>query len=805
MYKLYLKIATRYLFKNKLYSFINIFGLAIGIASFVLIMLYVNYEKSYDKFEGSEHVYRVFMDYAEGDTFAPGDAQTYNLSGPTLKKEFPEIQEYVRLFHLQKTTFVKNDLVFDNNKGAMADPSVFDIFNYQLLKGNVKSALSAPYSIVLQENLAKKIFGEEDPMGKTLSVFWGDEAKVTVTGILKDIPKTTHMKNNYFISFDTMKTWDAFRGQHESNWSQNNFFTYIKIDPNADANALKTKITASNFEDDLDERHNIESLESIHLNSDKPYEAEANGSASRVKFLLAIAFIILVLSWLNYINLATTKSLERAKETGIRKVSGALRPQLVFQSLLESVLLNLIAVALATIVIVMVLPFFNSYTGKELVLEKSVVSGLLPFLSFVLFGTVLSGLYPAIVLSGYSPVVALKGKVKTSAGGLTIRKGLMITQFFATIVLLVGTLTVTKQIQFLQDQPIGTNMDQVVAFNWEVLSNRKDSLRRHDNNLIEAELKKFPFVKEVVSAQTYPGDGYDNLSSTVGITFPNGTEDEKRIFYTYRADADYFKLMDMEFVTGSPFLKTADGRSNKVVINEKMAKRMQIKDFSNAIGKTVTFWGRDWQISGVIKDYHHFGLKTAIEPFIIRHEKSMDALLVKFDKSVASASGFSNALGKVQGIWDNIYPQNAFSYTFIDKKFQAQYTEDKNFGNAFFVFTILAILIASLGLFGLTSYTVIQRRKEIGVRKVNGASIGNILSLLNKDFVKWVLLAFIVAVPVSWFAMQKWLEGFAYKTTLSWWIFALAGITSLGIALLTVSWQSLRAATANPVDALRDE
>jgi len=805
MYKLYLKIAIRYLLKNKLYSVINITGLAIGIASFVLIMLYVNYEKSYDTFDGSENVYRVYMDYAEGDTFAPGDAQSYNLSGPTLKKEFPEIVDYVRFYHFQKITFVHNNLVFGDNKGAIADQSFFNVFQYPLLQGDIKNALVNPYSIVLQENLAKKIFGEENPIGKTLSIFWGDEATVTVTAVLKDIPENTHIKNNFLISFETIKTWDAFKGQQELNWNQNNFFTYLKIDPNANVSMLRTKIMASNFEDDPDERHNIESLESIHLNSDKPYEAEANGSLSRVRFLLAIAFIILVLSWLNYVNLATTKSLERAKETGIRKVSGAQRPQLILQSLLESILLNFIAIALASVLLLIILPFFNTYTGKELVVSSSVVLGLLPFLGFVLLGTVLSGLYPAIVLSGYSPVVALKGKIRTSTGGLNIRKGLIITQFFATIVLLVGTIVVTKQIKFLQEQPIGANLNHVVAFNWEVLSDRKDSLRKRDNKLFESELLKFPFVKEVASANTYPGDGYDNLSSTVGIKFPNGTQDDRRIFYTYGVHANYFNLMEMEFVAGNPFMETAEGYSNKIVINEKMAKHMQIANMKDAVGKTAKFWGQDWIISGVVKDYHHFGLKTAIEPFVIRHDNSMNKLLVKFDKSVASTASFSSAFGKIKSLWDKVYPQNVFDYTFLNKRFQAQYTEDKNFGNAFFVFTLLAILIASMGLFGLTSYTVVQRKKEIGIRKVNGATIIQILSLLNKDFVKWVMFAFVAAVPISWLAMYKWLEGFAYKTTISWWIFALSGISALAIALLTVSWQSYRAARSNPVEALRDE
>ena len=805
MYNLYLKIASRYLLKNKLYSFINILGLSVGIASFVLIMMYVANERNYDKFNGSENIYRVYMDYMVGNSFSPGDAQSYNLSGPTLKKEFPEIEEYVRFFHLQKATLIKENQIFENNKGAITDASFFNVFDYPLIKGDVKNVLKAPNTIVLQENLAKKIFGKEDPIGRTLSVFWKGETKVTVTGILKDIPSNTHLKNNFLISFETLKTSKAIPGQYEPNWSQNNFFTYIKIDKKADVNALQSKIKESNFEDDVDERHNIESLESIHLNSNKPYEAEANGSESRVKFLLAIAFIILILSWLNYVNLATTKSLERAKEIGIRKVSGAQRPQLIFQSLLESIILNSIAIALATLVVVFILPFFNSYTGKELILTSSVAVGLLPYLGFIFLGTILSGLYPAIVLSGYSPAVALKGKVRASFGGLNIRKGLIITQFFATIVLLVGTIVVAKQIKFLENQPIGADLDQVVAFNWEVLNKREDSLLKIDSELFESELRKLPYVKDVVSAKTYPGGGYDNLSSTVGITYPNGTVDENRIFYTYNVSPNYFNLLDMEFVAGSSFLETATRSSNKIVINEKMARHMQISNLEDAVNKTVKLWGEDWVISGVIKDYHHFGLKTAIEPILIRHHEDKNNLLVKFDKSVTSVAGFGTVLKDIENIWDNAHTQNVFSYAFLDKEFQAQYSEDKNFGSAFLIFTILTILIASMGLFGLTSYTVVQRRKEIGVRKVNGANIINILAALNKDFVKWIALAFVIAVPISWFTMLKWLEGFAYRTTISWWVFAVAGCTALVIALLTVSWQSLKAALANPVDALKDE
>ncbi|RKN82928.1 ABC transporter permease [Ulvibacterium marinum] len=805
MYKLFLKIATRYLLKNKLYSFINIFGLALGIASFVLIMLYVNYERSYDKFEGSKDVHRVYMDYLEGGKYVPGDANTYIVSGPTLKEEFPEILDFVRLRRLSEIVLIQGNTIFDQNTGSLADPSYFEIFNRDLSKGDISKALSEPYSIVLTKPLAKKVFGDNDPMGKTLKIFDGRSPSFKVTGVLKDNPRNTHMKNDFLVSFASFYSWESFKGDWDFTWNQNMYFTYLKLDPMADANRLKEKIMGFKVEGLPNERHNIEPLEAIHLHSDKPYEAEANGSASRVHFLMAIALIIIVLSWLNYVNLSTAKSLERAKETGIRKVAGAQKPQIVLQSLLESLLLNFIAITIAAVIILIVLPLFNSYIGKELTLDFSTIMAFLPIIGFILMGTVVSGIYPAFMLSNYTPARALKGKIRTPKNGLTIRKALITGQFLATIVLLMGTIVVTKQIKFLQDQPIGADLDQVVAFNGQVLNTMPDSLFVNKLITFKNELDNFSFVEGTAGARTYPGGGYDNLNSSAGITFPDGTRDNTRITYNYSVDPAYFELMQLEFVAGEPFKETTNGRSHDIVMNERFVRHMGISRMEDAVGKIVKFGGQDWMISGVIKDYHHFGLKTGIEPMMLMYESNRDNLLVRFNNNVSSTSSMTEAIGQIKDKWAALFPQSTFDYTFLDQKFEAQYNEDRAFGAAFQIFTILAMLIASMGLFGLTSYTCVQRKKEIGIRKVNGATIGQILSLLNKDFVKWVGLAFVMAVPISWYAMNQWLEGFAYKTSLSWWIFALAGLTALTIALITVSWQSFQAAMANPVDALKDE
>lgn len=808
MYKLYLKIALRYLFKNKLYSFINIFGLAIGIASFVMIMLYVNYERSYDKFEGSENVYRVYMDYWEGDEFVAGDAQTYNLSGPSLKSEFPEVLDFVRFYYFEKMTFQLGERILEQPLGSLADPSYFDIFNYPLLKGEKETVLAQPYSIVLSESFAHKLFGNENPIQKTISAFNdGQEAVLTVTGVMADVPKTAHYRNTFLISYETEKTWTDWGPRaHELNWNANNYYTFVKLDPNTNTNLLRQKIIDSDIEEDTEEQHNIEPLEDIHLYSNKPYEVSANGSVTRIKFLMAIAFIVLILSWLNYVNLSATKSMERAKETGIRKVSGAQKSQLIIQSLIESILLNFIAITISFVLVAIVLPLYNNITGKELSFGLSNITSFLPYFLFILIGMIIAGIYPALLLSGYSPVNALKGKIQTSPQGLAIRKSLIVSQFLATIVLLIGTIMVTKQINFLESQPIGTNINQVIALNGEVVTSKADSLMINEHKVLKGELKKLSFIEKVANAQTYPGDSFDNLGSTRGILLPNGIQENDKIFYTYRVQPDYFDLVDIEFLAGGTFIPSSDWQDRQVVVNETFLMNMGITSYEEILNKKLEFWGsNEWRVTGVIKDYYHFGLKSPLLPMVIRYEKDVSNLLVKLDASAASVSGFESSIAQIKSEWTRIFPKSTFNYTFLDQKFEAQYKEDKAFGSAFQAFTMLAILIASMGLFGLTSYTVVQRKKEIGIRKVNGATIVQILRLLNKDFIKWIGVAFIIAIPISWVAMQKWLEGFAYKTEMSWWIFVIAGLTALIIALITVSWQSLRAAIANPVDALRDE
>lgn len=796
-----LKIAFRYLFKNKMYSFINILGLSLGIAAFIIISLYVSYEKSYDTFDGSDQVYRAFMDYSEGGDFVPGDAQTYNLTGPTLQKEFPEITDNVRLYRLEKVIFLHNDKVIEQPSGALSDSSYFDIFNTEVTAGSI-SKFNRPNTIVISERLAEKLFGDENPISKIISAFYETETQLEVVAVIPNMPETTHMNLNFLISFETINTWEAFEGQGKLNWNTNNFFTYLKVNKNTNFEELQQKVINTNIENDWDERHNIERLADIHLHSDKPYEAQANGSISRVRFLSVIAIIILILSWLNYINLSTVKSLERSKEIGIRKVAGAQRPQLIAQSLTESIFLFVIAIFIAIVLVILLLPVFNNFVGKSLVLGSNIKT-LLPFLGLMVLGSLLAGFYPALILSSFSPVKALKGKISTNPKRLNIRKGLITIQFFATIILLIGTLVVSKQINFLKEQPIGVELTKVVALKGEVLVKQEDSLLEQKIKVLKSELRALSFVDGVAISNTYPGDGYDSFSSTVGISYPDGTEHDRQLFYIYGAGSEYFDVVGLQFVAGNAFLPNV---SDQVVLNETFAHTMGYLNVQDIVGKSVKFWGESWKVAGVIADYHHFGLKTKIEPLIIGPQnKGKDNVLIKMATSGASMVGIQDKLDQIKNKWSEIFPQSTLNYTFLDKKFDAQYTEDRKFGIAFQIFTGLAIFIAALGLFGLTSYICLQRRKEIGIRKVTGASTFQILKLLNKDFIMLVVVAFIIAVPVGWYIMNNWLQEFAYRTDLNWWLFALAAVIAVLIALFTVSVQSIKAATSNPVRNLRTE
>ena len=803
MIKNYLKIAIRSLVKNKLFSIINLSGLVIGMVSFYIIMLYVGYEKSYDKFYNNhKNIYRVYMDYNENGKFVSGDAQTYNLCGPTIKSGIPEVVDFVRFYPLIGTWLETENRIYETTNGYLADPSFFSVFTSQIISGNPVLALNEPNSVVLTESLAKKIYGKTNVIGENIQAI-NDEQKtiLRVTGVIKDIPENTHLKISYLVSFSTYKNWHVFT-PHELNWNNNCFFTYLLTSDDVATEDLRQKIFNLDSGSDS-EQMNIEPLTDIHLYSDKPYEAEANGNANRIKFLFVIAIFIILLSWLNYINLSSAKILERIKEAGIRKVSGARKSQLVFQFISDSFLLNFVAFVLSLGLTLLTLPFFNTFIGKELSFSELGFGQALILIGIPVLGLFLSGLYPAIVLSSFAPVKILKGKLISAHRNFSFRKGIVTVQFVATIILLICTITILKQLNYMNRIPLGMNLDQTISIKSTLLDDFENA--NHSYQVLKEEIGKLSFVEDVSLAQTYPAEGYDNVSTFSGITLYDGTVDKHTNWFNYTVDENYIRLMRIELLAGSNFSGNEGTDKSKIIINEFSSKLMGFADFNHAVDKKVNFWGQDFYISGVIKDYHHFGLKNEEKPFIIRYSPDSKGLIVKLKSNTASITEVDKKVASFEQEWKKVFSKSTFHYSFIDQNFASLYNEEKKFGQAFTFFTILAIFIATLGLFGLSYYRINQRIKEIGVRKVNGAKISEILTMLNKEFVKWVVIAFFIATPITYFSMNKWLENFAYRTSLSWWIFTLAGVLVLGIALLTVSWQSWKAATKNPVEALRYE
>jgi putative ABC transport system permease protein len=502
-------------------------------------------------------------------------------------------------------------------------------------------------------------------------------------------------------------------------------------------------------------------------------------------------------------NLTTAKSLERSKEVGVRKVSGARKLQLIFQFMSESVLLNSVAIILALGLVILILPYFNLLTGKHLLMGLSWGSSFFLLTGIPLVGIILSGLYPAFLLSGFKPSIILKGKPSYSFKNLNFRKSFVIVQFLITIVLLIGSLTIMKQMHFLSNQPLGFSQHNILSIKGEFIDDNENYM--NSLKTLKGEIQKLSFVEGVASAGTYPGEGYDNLNSYMGVVYPDGTRDDRTVWYNFRVDEDFFSLLQIEILAGKAFENNGDINRNKVIINEKAAIKMGLTNFKEAINQKIKFNGRDCYIIGIMKNHHHFGLKNEVEPFIMTYSGISNGLLVKLNEKATSLAGIGSAIKQLKEQWKHLFPKSTFQYVFINDTLNMLYAEERMFSKAFTIFTILAIIIASLGLFGLAFYRSLLRTKEIGIRKVNGARVTEILSMLNNDYLIWVTIAFILACPIAWYAMNKWLQNFAYKTEMSWWIFALAGLLSLMVALATVSWQSYRAATRNPVESLKDE
>ena len=812
MFKSYFKIALRNLTKRRGYALLNIIGLAIGVTCCLLIFQYVSYERSYDKFnDAANNIVRIRLDSYQQGKLAWKSATSYPAIAPTLKKEFPEVEDFCRLHDAELLlSNEQKDVKFNEKKGYYGDPSSINMLGIKLLKGNEQDVLNAPDKMIVSESFAKKYFGSEDPIGKQLIA--KDQQfpqSYMITGTFKDYPANSHLIIDYIASYATLGKISRAQGDTtnstETSWGWYDFYSYIKLKPGTDLKKFESKLPAfcdahmNNSEwqktNNVKVELHILPLTDIHLYSNYNQEAEVNGDGQTVGFLFLIGILIILIAWINYINLATARSIERAREVGVRKVLGALRTDLIRQFLTESFMLNFIALLIAFFVAYLLTPSFNHFVGRENTLGFSLPANYwFGFLLLFFGGSFLAGIYPAFVLSGYQPVKVLKGIFKNSSSGVVLRKALIVTQFITSVILVAGTMIVYQQISYMRSQKLGTDISQTLVI--EGATSLQDSVYTNVFQPFKLDVLKQNNVKNVtVSTSVMGNEIYWTRGAHRAIA-----NSKTSTMYLLAIDYDFIPSYSIEMKAGRNFSKefTADNKS--VILNEEAVKQLGFENAEKAINQKIAF--RDtFNVAGVIADFHHEGLQKKVQPMVILlRPNARQFYSIKLGKE-----NVHQTVASIEKIWGRYFPSDPFNYFFLDDSFNRQYKSDELFGSIFTGFAMLAILIACFGLSGLSAYNVLQRRKEIGIRKVMGASIQQLLILLSKDFLRLVLIAFLVAIPITWLIMNHWLEDFAYRINISWWVFGIAGFISIVIAFATISFQAIKAAVANPVKSLRTE
>ncbi len=800
MLRNYLNLTIRSLKSNKGYFIINLLGLTIGITSFILISLWIKAETSYDKFQkNARNIYRVdYLLYEEG-ILEQHSASGSSGVGKEIKNMFPEVEDYTRFYRTE--SLVKyGDKTFKEKNILYAQSSFFDLFSFPLIDGKPDSSILAINHAVITEETARKYFGTENPIRKMITIDGANDFEVA--GVVKSIPGNSHFKFDILLSYENLikssRSWD-------NSWVSERVYSYILLKPGADAKALEVKLPQipeafiGKFMKDafflLEYR--LVKLTDIHLHSSVSNELDVNGNYRSVVSLGIVALLVLIIAFVNYINLATSRSIERAHEVGIRKVAGASKQDLVFQFLTESAILNLIALIISITGVILLLPFFKQVMQSPLQLDYFNV--ILLFILLLVSGSLFTGLLPAIYISRFAPGLVIKGKNPTEAGWIRLLKNyLVVFQFTVSIVLIIGTITIYRQVNFMRNHDLGFNKDGLVVLDGPRIL-RANTFESYMKTLesFKNEILALAGVINITASSNVPGTEIKN-SRVFGIPV-EGRNTEKRID-VYYIDNHFFDTYGLTLRAGENYKASIEEESTKIIINESALPYYGFVDAISTVGKILRGGKQELTIKAIVNDFHQQSLKQLPSPIAFFNQPANTFYTIK-----VNMTGIEHLLPELEKIWTSHYPGNPFDYFFLDDFYNEQYRPDQRFSGLFLSSSILAIIIACLGLSGLSSYAIIRRTKEVGIRKTNGARILQVLILLNKDFVKWVGIAFVIAVPVAWFVMHKWLENYAYRTELSWWIFALAGLIALVIALITVSLQSWRAATRNPVEALRYE
>ncbi len=789
MFMNYLKVTLRNIKRHKVFSIINIAGLGIGLAISIFIVVWVQDELSYDKFhENHKNLYRIVEHWMISDgSINPGASTPYPL-GPALQENYPEVMESLH-FYIADGTLVKyKDKRFYENKFGFADANFFSMFSFPLLKGSHKTVLKDLNALVISQSMAKKYFGNEDPMGKILTI--NARHGFIISGIMRDTPHNSHIQADFICNFEFLMA-----NEWPNRWVDHMYYTYLQLGLDTDLETFGAKIKTYINDNDHDPTTihiSLQPLQDIHLRSNFSYDlgGYSKGKALYVYIFSIVAVMVLLIACINFMNLATAQAANRAKEIGVRKVSGASKGHLIKQFFYESLFMSLLALIFALICVCVLLTEFNRLAGKTFD-SGSIVNGsmLFYFTLLAVWTGLLSGSYPALYLSSFRPSYILKGKLRTGSKSRYFRRILVVVQFSLSVILLMGTFVIRDQLTFMQDINLGIKKDNIIYLEMR-------GKLRNNNDAFKTELAKYPEIESVTTSSGLP----INITwGTTGVDWEEKSPDYRIHWRIMSVDFDYIDTFGLELIEGRDFSQeiTTDTHS-AYIINETGA---DVLGFENAIGKRFSLWDTEGTIIGVVRDFHMSSLHEEIEPLIMKVHPSWNSYVFVN----ISSYNIKDVIAKIEGVHQRMNPNYPFQFRFLDDEYEGKYLSEERTGKLFQYFSFVAIFISCLGLFGLSSFIAEQRTKEIGIRKVFGANIPKILLPLLKDFAKWVFIANLIAWPIGYYVMNKWLAHFAYRTDFSWRIFLFSGMFTFVIAVATVSYKSVKAATANPIESLRHE
>jgi putative ABC transport system permease protein len=805
MYKSYFKIGWRNLLKNKGYSFINIFGLALGIACCLIIFMYVTYERSFDNYHTKgDRIYRVIHGWKEENTKG-NSTESYWVwgnapVGQALHDNFPEIDKIVQFSGRSDLLLANGENSFQEEGVFFMDSTAFDVFSWKLLQGDPRTALAAPYSIVLTESTARKYFGYEDPIGKSLkgseSSGRSDAGEYLVTGVMEDVPANSHFRFNALLSMSTFRQSEPEIFQE---WGYVDFYTYFLAKDNFNLASFEDKIPdfLKRYNKDPENKYNIaiEPLKEMYLGTVCQRQPGETGSTANLNIFSIIGLFVLIIAIINFMNLSTARSMERSKEVGIRKSVGAERTSLISQFLSESFIIVFLSMILGLLMVSLTMPMLTNITGRVIELQNFItVQNITGLVAITLVIGIIAGSYPSFVLSSFNVVAVLKGMSKSSKVSVHLRKGLVVFQFSISIVLIAGTMIVISQMEHILNKDLGFDKEQML-----ILDYNYDETVNSVRETLKTEMESNPNVLSTAFSRSVPGSYHPNAYTEI-ISADGAMKGMAQPIF--QVGMDFVNHYELKLAAGRSYSREHPSDTiGGLVINEAAARQFGYANPADIVGKKYKQWGREGEIIGVVKDFNFISLHKNIEPLTL----PLEPFACRYMSLKIKSADISATIEQVRKTWTQLVPHRPFLYSFLNEDFDKQYQRDFNFKNLFSIFSSLALFIACLGLLGLATYTTEIRTKEIGIRKVLGASVSSIVTLLSRDFLVLVIVAMVVATPIAWYSMNRWLEGFAYRVETPIWIFLSAGFFAMATSVVIISFQTIKTAMANPVNSLKSE